>query len=140
MSNYPPLGVTEPLVPPLYQSAVYRIPDHDARDRIYNAEDPGFIYARDAHPNARALSAKLARDHHALSVVDNTFASPALCRPLELGADLVMESLTKMLAGHSDVTLGLVVGNDGELMPKLQAASTIWGFSANPFDCWLAER
>ena len=43
-------------------------------------------------------------------VVDNTFATPVLTRPLDLGADLVMESLTKMIAGHSDVTLGVVCG------------------------------
>jgi cystathionine beta-lyase/cystathionine gamma-synthase len=82
----------------------------------------------------------LARRAQTALVVDNTFATPALCRPLELGADLVMESLTKMLAGHSDVTLGLVCGNDPDLLARVQAASTIWGFSANPFDCWLAER
>jgi cystathionine gamma-synthase len=239
--HQPPLGVTTPLAPPLYQAAVYTIPDLDALDRIYNGEEPGFIYARDAHPNARALASKLAeiesakwghvtgsgmaaisaillatvnpdrkivasnrlygrtvqlfrqelprfgvdtefvdacdlgavkkalvggasmlfvetmsnpmlrvvdlvalvdlaRHADALVVVDNTFATPALCRPLELGADLVMESLTKMLAGHSDVTLGAVVGNDPDLFARVQAASTIWGFSANPFDCWLAER
>ena len=82
----------------------------------------------------------LTRRADALLVVDNTFASPALVKPLELGADLVMESLTKMLAGHSDVTLGLVAGNEPDLFARVQAASTIWGFSANPFDCWLAER
>src|SRR4051812_20191851 len=59
-AHQPPLGATSPLVPPLYQSSVYTIPDLDALDRIYGAEEPGFIYARDAHPNARALAAKLA--------------------------------------------------------------------------------
>src|SRR5262245_15740985 len=58
--NEPSLGATVPLVPPLYQSSVYTIPDLDAIDRIYNAEAPGFIYARDAHPNARRLAALLA--------------------------------------------------------------------------------
>ena len=58
--HQPPLGVTTPLAPPLYQSSVYTIPDLDALDRIYNGEEPGFIYARDAHPNARALASKLA--------------------------------------------------------------------------------
>lgn len=240
-SHYPPLGQTAPLAGPLYQAAVYTIPDLDALDRIYNAEDPGFIYARDAHPNALALAnllareeaaewcvinssgmasisaivlatvergqrivasnrlygrtvqlfgselkrygvttdfvdacdlahvkkslaagarmlfvetasnpllrvvdlealANLAHEHDALFVVDNTFATPVLCRPLEYGADLVMESLTKMIAGHSDVTLGIVAGADDELFARLKMTSTIWGFSANPFDCWLAER
>src|SRR5205085_3928157 len=54
------LGPSTPLVPPLYQSSVYTLPDLDALDRIMNAEEPGFIYARDAHPNARQLAARLA--------------------------------------------------------------------------------
>src|SRR6185436_19160097 len=54
------LGETRPLVPPLYQSSVYTLPDLDALDRIMNAEEPGFIYARDAHPNARHLASLLA--------------------------------------------------------------------------------
>src|SRR5262249_18699498 len=52
--------------------------------------------------------ARLAHERNGLLVVDNTFATPVLTRPLELGADLVMESLTKMIGGHSDVTLGAV--------------------------------
>src|SRR5262249_32292793 len=50
----------------------------------------------------------LAKSHNCLLVVDNTFATPGLVRPLDLGADLVMESLTKLMGGHSDVTLGSV--------------------------------
>src|SRR3954470_4864284 len=62
-SRKPPsdLGPSTPLVPPLYQSSVYALPDLDALDRIMNAEEPGFIYARDAHPNARLLASRLAR-------------------------------------------------------------------------------
>src|SRR5947209_1506948 len=55
-----PLGESVPLVPPLYQSSVYSLPDLDALDRIMNAEEPGFIYARDGHPNARRLAELLA--------------------------------------------------------------------------------
>src|SRR5438034_9243720 len=54
------LGESTPLVPPLYQSSVYTLPDLDALDRILNAEAPGFIYARDGHPNARLLADQLA--------------------------------------------------------------------------------
>src|SRR5213593_3526534 len=54
-----PLGQSVPLVPPLYQSSVYTLPDLDALDRIMNAEAPGFIYARDGHPNARYLADRL---------------------------------------------------------------------------------
>src|SRR3954454_24117321 len=54
------LGLSRPLVLPLYQSSVYTLPDLDALDRIMNAEQPGFIYARDGHPNARRLADQLA--------------------------------------------------------------------------------
>jgi cystathionine beta-lyase/cystathionine gamma-synthase len=73
-------------------------------------------------------------------VVDNTFATPSLFRPLDHGADLVMESLTKVIGGHSDVTLGLLAGNDPELQPAIAQIVSTWGLAANPFDCWLCER
>jgi cystathionine beta-lyase/cystathionine gamma-synthase len=235
------LGETAPLVTPIYQSSVYTIPDLDALDAIMNDGEPGYIYARDAHPNARRLAALLAKeenakwgvvtgsgmaaisamvlatvqqgqrilasnrlygrtvqlftqelcrfgvttdyvdcndlaaveaglakkprvlftetmsnplvrvvdlaaladmahDHGALLVVDNTFATPVLTRPMDVGADFVMESLTKMIAGHSDVTLGVVCGNDDDMLPAVNTAVSIWGLASNPFDCWLAER
>src|SRR5229473_3050218 len=59
-SGMPPLGQSTPLVPPLYQSSVFTLPDLDALDHIVNAEQPGFIYARDGHPNARFLADQLA--------------------------------------------------------------------------------
>jgi len=235
-----PLGRSVPLVPPLYQSSVYTLPDLDTLDRIINAEEPGFIYARDGHPNAKFLADELAREEAAswaivcgsgmaaitatvlatcqqgnrlvasnrlygrttqlfdqelarygvqatfvdtndldqvrqalqkpakvlfvetmsnpllrvadvprlaelaherdcLLVVDNTFATPVLLRPLDHGADLVMESLTKMIGGHSDVTLGAVAGR-GEFLPSFATVVSIWGLASNPFDCWLAAR
>lgn len=235
-----PFGPSAPLVPPLYQSSVYTLPDLDALDRVMNAEESGFIYARDGHPNARLLAdqlaaaegadwavicssgmaaisalllanlqqgeriiasnrlygrttqlltqelprygisttsadandlaqvraaleqpakvllvetmsnpllrmpdlealAEAAHERGCLLLVDNTFATPVLTRPLELGADLVIESLTKMIGGHSDVTLGLACGR-GELPQQLSAVVSIWGFASNPFDCWLAAR
>jgi cystathionine beta-lyase/cystathionine gamma-synthase len=236
----PSLGLTTPLVPPLYQSSVYTLPDLDAIDQIYNAQRPGFIYARDAHPNGRYLAdrltmleqaawgvvcgsgmaaitatvlavtqqgdrivasdslygrttqlftqelprygvqstlvdarnlsevrdalaeparilfvetlsnptlcladlpalAELAHERGCLLAVDNTFATPILTRPLELGADFVVESLTKMIGGHSDITLGAVCGSGDEL-PRISQVVTIWGLACNPFDCWLADR
>jgi cystathionine beta-lyase/cystathionine gamma-synthase len=235
-----PLGQSTPLVPPLYQSSVYILPDLDALDRIMNAEAPGFIYARDGHPNARQLAdqlaalegaswavvcgsgmaaisavvlatvsqgerivasnrlygrttqlfkeelprfgveatlvdvndlaavraaldrpakllfvetmsnpllrlvdvaalAELAEERGCRLVVDNTFATPVLCRPLELGADFVMESLTKMIGGHSDVTLG-VLGGRADLLAETTRTVSIFGLASNPFDCWLAQR
>ncbi len=235
-----PLGQSAPLVPPLYQSAVYTLPDLDALDRIMNQEEPGYFYARDAHPNSHDLARQLAEvedgawavvcgsgmaaisaialtqlnqgdrvvasnrlygrttqlfvqefarygvrcelvdcndldvvrtalakparmlfaetvsnpllrvvdlpalaeitlQNNCLLVVDNTFATPVLTRPLRLGADLVMESLTKMIGGHSDITLGAVCGS-GDQFAALSTLVSVWGFAANPFDCWLAQR
>jgi cystathionine beta-lyase/cystathionine gamma-synthase len=238
--SMPSLGQSVPLVPPLYQSSVYTLPDLDALDRIMNAEQPGFIYARDGHPNARYLAdqlaalegadwalvcgsgmaaisatllaivqpgdrivasnalygrttqlfnqelsrfgvqttfvdgrdlravrsalekpakllwvetmsnpllaladlpalAELAHERSALFAVDNTFATPAITRPLDLGVDVVVESLTKMIGGHGDVTLGLTCGA-GDHLAQVTQVSSIWGFASNPFDCWLASR
>jgi cystathionine gamma-synthase len=84
--------------------------------------------------------ADLAHRAGAKLLVDNTFATPVLCRPLELGADLVMESLTKLIGGHSDVTLGYLGGTDPDLLPTAAAVVSTWGLAASPFDCWLADR
>ena len=86
-----------------------------------------------------AALATLAHDRGALLLVDNTFATPVLCRPLELGADLVVESLTKLMSGHSDVLLGLLCGRAADWQRVVSAQST-WGWSTSPFDCWLALR
>jgi cystathionine beta-lyase/cystathionine gamma-synthase len=234
------LGRSSPLVPPLYQSSVYTLPDLDVLDQIMTGEAQGFIYARDGHPNARWLAehlaavegaawavvcgsgmgaitaallatarqgdhlvasnrlygkttvlldqelsgygvqttfvdasdldqvrtalekpcklllvetisnpllrvsdvealAELAHEHDCLLAVDNTFATPVLCRPLDLGADIVLESLTKMIGGHSDVTLGLVCGT-ADVFAQVSQIVSVWGLASNPFDCWLAAR
>ncbi len=234
------LGQSTPLVPPLYQSSVYTLPDLDALDRIMDGERPGFIYARDGHPNAAHLAdqiatlegatwalvcasgmaaisgvllaltqqgdrivasnrlygktsqlltqelsrygvrtdfvdagdlgqvrqalqttarvlfvetmsnpllrlvdvealARLADEAQCVLVVDNTFATPVLLRPLKLGAAVVIESLTKMMGGHADVTLGAACGR-GDLLQQLGPVVSIWGLASNPFDCWLAAR
>ena len=205
-----PSSVSRPLAPSLHLSSVYRIADLDQIDGLYDGRFEGFFYARDGHPNAVELAAKLARlegaeaglvcasgmaaiaatllatvsqgEHVVISeglygktttlvarellrfgvshdsfdpaapeslakaltsqtrlvlaetisnpllrvadlegiarvareanvplLVDHTFA-PLLCRPIELGATLVMHSVTKLIGGHSDVTLGAVVG------------------------------
>jgi cystathionine beta-lyase/cystathionine gamma-synthase len=238
----PDFGPTAPLTPPLYPTAVYVFPDLDAVDAVYTQQQPGFIYARDGHPNAARLADQLTRleaaawgvvcgsgmaavsaavlplvaagdrlvvsdklygkttkllrqelkrfgvtctavdacdldavtaacqagpvravfvetlsnpmcrlpDLPALAeisraagaklIVDNTFATPVLCKPLALGADLVVESLTKLIGGHSDLTLGYVGGTDPDHGPAVAAAVSTWGLAAPPFDCWLAER
>jgi cystathionine beta-lyase/cystathionine gamma-synthase len=86
-----------------------------------------------------AALAEIARRHKAVLLIDNTFASPILCQPLALGADLVMESLTKTMNGHSDVILGLLCGREA-VFERVPAVISAWGLSSSPFDCWLAER
>jgi cystathionine beta-lyase/cystathionine gamma-synthase len=86
-----------------------------------------------------AALAEIAHVRKAILLIDNTFASPILCRPLELGADLVMESLTKTMNGHSDVILGLLCGR-GAVWDRVPQVISAWGISSSPFDCWLAER
>jgi cystathionine gamma-synthase len=236
-----PFGQSRPLISPIYQCSVFNLPDLDALDGILDDDEPGYIYARDGHPNAAELARSLADlekaawalvcssgmsaivtallgllhhgsrvvasnrlygrtaqllrqelkrygvetafvDFHepgelaealrtpaqvvvaetisnpllrvtdiravadlahacgALLLVDNTFATPTLLRPLEFGVDLVAESLTKMIGGHSDVTLGVVCGRDEELHRPLEQLRSIWGLSAAPFDCWLVQR
>jgi cystathionine gamma-lyase len=83
----------------------------------------------------------VAREHGALLVVDNTFASPMLQRPLELGADIVVHSATKFLNGHSDMVGGIaVVGEDPELAQKLWYLQNSIGAIQGPFDSFLAMR
>lgn len=73
-------------------------------------------------------------------LVDNTFASHLLCRPLELGADLVMESLSKIVCGHSDCMLGLVATHDREVGQRIQDAVTTFGLTSSPLECYLTHR
>lgn len=87
-----------------------------------------------------AATAALARRAGALTVVDNTFASPALQKPLELGADLVVHSTTKYLGGHSDVVGGAIVGRDPELQRRLAFFQNAVGAVPGPFDCFLVLR
>lgn len=83
---------------------------------------------------------KAAHAAGALLVVDNTFASPALQQPLKLGADIVIHSATKYLAGHSDVIAGLAVVNNPELAEKLKFIQNSSGAILAPFDSWLTIR
>jgi cystathionine gamma-synthase len=73
-------------------------------------------------------------------VVDNTFATPYLQRPLELGADIVVHSTTKYLGGHSDVVGGFAATNDPTVAERLQFLQKSLGAVPGPFDCWLVLR
>jgi cystathionine gamma-synthase len=75
-----------------------------------------------------------------LIVVDNTFASPAIQRPLDLGADIVFHSATKYLAGHSDTVLGVAVTRDPAIAEQLRFLQNATGAVPGPFDCFLALR
>ena len=84
--------------------------------------------------------AKLGHDAGALVVVDNTFASPALQRPLSLGADVVVHSTTKYLGGHSDVVGGALVLNDDALYEQAKFLQFAVGAVSGPLDAWLTTR
>lgn len=83
--------------------------------------------------------AELCHRHGTKLAIDNTFASPWACRPLTMGADYVVESMTKIMNGHADGLLGLVCGNTDKLH-NLRKMVSIWGLSASAFDCWLVAR
>jgi cystathionine gamma-synthase len=85
-------------------------------------------------------TAAVAHEAGALLVVDNTFASPYLQRPLTLGADVVVHSTTKYLGGHSDVVGGALVTRDAELGERLAYNHNAMGAVAAPFDSWLVLR
>jgi cystathionine beta-lyase/cystathionine gamma-synthase len=84
--------------------------------------------------------AEIARRAGALSVVDNTFATPCFQRPLELGADVVLHSTTKYLNGHSDMVGGMLVVNADDLAGRIGFIQNASGAVPGPFDCWLALR
>ena len=82
----------------------------------------------------------ISKKHNLIFVVDNTFATPYLQRPLDLGADIVMHSLTKYMAGHSDVVMGAVVCNSTLLAEKLYFIQNSCGAVPGPMDSFLVLR
>ena len=83
--------------------------------------------------------AQMADDRGVTLIVDNTFATPVLMRPMTLGADAVVHSMTKALCGHSDVTGGLVAAGP-EIVDLVGASAQVWGATPDPFAAWLAVR
>jgi methionine-gamma-lyase len=107
-----------------------------ARTRVLYAEtiaNPTIVVAD------HVALAELAHRFGALYVVDNTFASPYVCRPLELGADLVAESATKFLGGHSDVIAGVVAGERG-LISEVERVQIDTGATLGPLEAFLVLR
>ncbi len=87
-----------------------------------------------------AAVCEIAHAHGAIVCVDNTFATPFLQNPIDLGADIVLHSATKYLGGHSDVVLGALVCNDDELAKKLAFIQNSTGAVPGPQDCFLVLR
>ena len=119
--------------------------DLEAVDRAAAAQRPRLIWVET--PTNPLLSvidiqalAQLAHAHGALLVVDNTFASPYLQRPLDLGADFVVHSTTKYIGGHSDVVGGALVIKDAEHAEAIAFSQNATGAVAGPFDAWLTLR
>jgi len=93
------------------------------------------------HVTDIAAAAAIARKAGARLAVDNTWATPVLQRPIELGADLVMHSTTKYLGGHSDVLGGVVIAREADdFFARVRAIQTGVGAVPSPFDCWLVLR
>jgi cystathionine beta-lyase/cystathionine gamma-synthase len=120
------------------------VTDHAAVEAALAAAPTRVLYAETiSNPTIvvadhRALS-ELARRHGATYIVDNTFASPYVCRPLELGADLVIESGTKYLGGHSDVLAGIVSGGR-EAMRRVRDVQVDTGATLAPVSAFLVLR
>jgi cystathionine gamma-synthase len=142
-----------------YQGTLGQLADLEARGRLrarlVPVEDTAAVVAAcdDAalvfleSPTNPALEvadiAAIAEAAHAAGarvVVDNTFATPLLQRPLELGADVVLHSATKYLAGHSDVQMGALVTRDDQLLDVLKGRRDLIGAVPGPFEAWLALR
>jgi cystathionine gamma-synthase len=116
--------------------------DLGALERALRAETTLIWVETPTNPllNVVDIEAVVARKGRALVAVDNTFATPAIQRPLELGADAVVHSATKYLGGHSDVVGGAVVVRDPDLHQHVRFVQNAIGAVPGPFDCFLVHR
>lgn len=85
-------------------------------------------------------AAEIAHRHDAIMVVDNTFASPYLQRPLDLGADVVVHSMTKSINGHSDVVAGMIITKNEKLYKRIKPVLNLFGGTMDPHQAWLVLR
>lgn len=133
----PEYGITNTRIPALDAVAVQAaLEEHPNTAAVY-LETP-------ANPTMTvidiAATAELAHQHNARLIVDNTFATPVLQRPLQLGADIVVHSTTKYINGHGTVIGGAVVSRDAALMEeRIGPMMRFIGGVPSPFDCWLAN-
>lgn len=93
-----------------------------------------FTYSPNLMVTDIAAVVALAKKHSLLVVVDNTFLSPYLQNPLALGADVVVHSVTKYIAGHSDVLMGAVLTNNDQVCARLRSAQNFMGAVPSPFE------
>jgi len=118
--------------------------DIDQVKQAYNEQTKLLWIETPTNPLLRVVDIQaltdFARHNDILSLVDNTFASPYLQQPLELGADMVLHSTTKYLGGHSDVIGGAVATSDEEIMEKLRFQVKTTGAVPGPMDCYLTLR
>lgn len=118
--------------------------DIDGLDKKITPEVKAILVESPANPlltvTDLAAVAALAKKHGILSIVDNTFMTPYLQRPIELGADIVIHSATKYLGGHSDLVAGLAVVNSEELAQRLAFIQNATGGVLQPFDSFLLIR
>lgn len=118
--------------------------DIDALEKKISSDVKAILVESPANPlltiTDLAAVAALAKKHGILSIVDNTFMTPYLQRPIELGTDIVIHSATKYLGGHSDLVAGLVVVNSAELAERLAFIQNATGGVLGPFDSFLLIR
>jgi cystathionine gamma-synthase len=131
----PKFGITATLVDPSDAAAVEAAVTLHTRMIVVEVVSNPTIVLADMTGIAR-----VAKDKGVWLAVDNTFTTPLAFRPFAHGADIVIHSVTKLMAGHSDVTLGYAVARAPELNRQIYDAMATYGLNASPFDCWLAER
>lgn len=141
----PSRGVMEKLYPKLGVESTYVDCTH--MDQIEKAIRPNtkLLYLETpANPTIGITDLEaacaLAHKHNILVCVDNTFCSPYLQRPLDLGADIVLHSMTKFINGHADIVGGIVVAKNEKLYKELQYVMTNVGFNMDPHQAWLTRR
>ena len=131
----PNLGIATSLADPT---------DLEAFEAALRPETSLILIETVSNPTLRVADVKgiiaLAKARGIRVAVDNTFPTPRGFSPLQVGADVVIHSVTKLLAGHSDATLGYVSAKDPALTDQMNVLAVTMGFTPSPFDCWLAER
>ncbi|KZK38302.1 cystathionine gamma-synthase [Lactococcus taiwanensis] len=118
--------------------------DLEAFSNAFTPQTKAVYFETPSNPLLKILDiatiSKIAKAHHALTLVDNTFATPYLQQPLLLGADVVLHSATKYLGGHSDVVAGLVTTHSQELAQQIGFLQNSIGAVLGPQDSWLVQR